>query len=78
MIDLNSLLPAGSGWVLESADAINDAGQIVGYGSFNGVYESFLLDTGGASAPEPASLALGCAGAAFFVLVQKRLRTGPN
>jgi probable HAF family extracellular repeat protein len=29
MIDLNSLLPAGSGWILEDAVAINDKGQIV-------------------------------------------------
>jgi probable HAF family extracellular repeat protein len=33
--DLGSLLPAGSGWVLEIAYAINDAGQIVGVGYIN-------------------------------------------
>lgn len=42
--DLNDLIDAGSGWVLESADAINDAGQIVGTGTFNGdVHQAFLL-----------------------------------
>jgi len=33
MVDLNTLLPVGSGWGLQSANAINDAGQITGYGS---------------------------------------------
>jgi probable HAF family extracellular repeat protein len=33
--DLGSLLPSGSGWVLEIAYAINDAGQIVGVGYIN-------------------------------------------
>ena len=43
MIDLNSLLPSGSGWVLEGASGINDAGQIVGTGSYNGQARAFLL-----------------------------------
>ena len=44
MIDLNSLLAANSGWVLEAAYGINDQGDIVGTGSFDGVQQSFLLD----------------------------------
>src|SRR5205823_5956728 len=32
MHDLNDLLPSGSGWVLETANGINDSGQIVGAG----------------------------------------------
>ena len=36
MTDLNSLLPGGSLWVLTSARAINDAGIIVGSGTYNG------------------------------------------
>ena len=43
MVDLNTLLPADSGWVLLSANAINDAGQIVGEGTFNGDPRAFLL-----------------------------------
>jgi probable HAF family extracellular repeat protein len=45
MLDLNSLIPANSGWVLEFAYAINDLGQIVGYGTLNGQQtpEAFLL-----------------------------------
>jgi len=32
MLDLNDILPPGTGWTLTSAQAINDAGQIVGCG----------------------------------------------
>ena len=44
MLDLNNLIPANSGWLLNTANAINDQGQIVGYGTLNGfVPEAFLL-----------------------------------
>ena len=33
MYDLNTLIPADSGWVLEEATAINTSGQIVGTGT---------------------------------------------
>jgi len=66
MTELNSLLPANSGWQLESADAINLSGQIVGYG-FNPECQedAFLLDT----SPEPV-FGVGCAS---FLLLRKRL-----
>jgi len=41
--DLNDMIPAGTGWVLVEASAINDAGQIVGYGNVHGVDHAFLL-----------------------------------
>jgi len=41
LVDLNSFLPAGSGWVLQMANSINDSGQIVGYGLFQGVQHAF-------------------------------------
>jgi len=41
--DLNPLIPANSGWVLEEARGINDSGQISGYGTHNGEERSFLL-----------------------------------
>jgi probable HAF family extracellular repeat protein len=44
MTDLNDLLPANSGWVLHQARDINDAGQIVGWGKFNGAFRAFLLE----------------------------------
>lgn len=43
MQDLNALIPLNSGWVLQSASGINDTGQIVGFGTLNGVLTGFLL-----------------------------------
>lgn len=43
MLDLNSLIPAVSGWELQFAGSINDAGQIVGQGRINGQSHAFLL-----------------------------------
>jgi probable HAF family extracellular repeat protein len=43
MLDLNAHLPAGSGWVLTEARAINDRGQITGVGMFGGRTRGFLL-----------------------------------
>lgn len=41
--DLNSLISPTSGWVLESAAVVNDAGQIAGTGRFNGQKMVYLL-----------------------------------
>jgi probable HAF family extracellular repeat protein len=41
--DLNDLIPKDSGWILRQAFAINDVGQIVGLGHFQGIMEVFLL-----------------------------------
>jgi probable HAF family extracellular repeat protein len=43
MQDLNSLIPKDSGWVLINANAINNVGQITGYGTRNGYNRAFLL-----------------------------------
>jgi probable HAF family extracellular repeat protein len=43
-VDLNTLIPANSGWTLSSATAINDAGQIAGNGQINGQSHAFRLD----------------------------------
>ncbi len=43
--DLNSLLDeSAAGWRLNAANAINDNGQIVGYGLHNGEQKAFLLN----------------------------------
>jgi probable HAF family extracellular repeat protein len=42
-IDLNTVIPAQSGWWLDGATAINNAGQIVGSGSHDGKMRGFLL-----------------------------------
>lgn len=43
MQDLNNLIPANSGWVLNQATGVNDAGVIVGYGMIGGQTHSFKL-----------------------------------
>ena len=73
MVDLNTLLPNGSGWsVLTYARDINDHGQIVGYGTYNGQTMGFTLE----AVPEPSSalLLLGLTGAAS--LMRRRAQRG--
>ena len=53
MTDLNAVLPSGSGWVLEFATAINNAGQIVGWGLLNGETRAFLLTPLVTPTPDP-------------------------
>jgi probable HAF family extracellular repeat protein len=43
MTDLNALIPADAGWVLQKAQGINDRGQIVGRGLHHGQERAFLL-----------------------------------
>ncbi len=43
MRDLNSLIPANSGWILMQATAINERGQITGYGIIGSQSRAFLL-----------------------------------
>jgi probable HAF family extracellular repeat protein len=43
MLDLNDLLPAGSGWILIEAWDINNAGDVAGWGRLNGTARAFLL-----------------------------------
>lgn len=51
MLDLNALIPKGSGWELLEAYGINNAGEIVGEGLWNGQAHAFRLDAGAASSP---------------------------
>jgi probable HAF family extracellular repeat protein len=51
--DLNSLIPAGSGFTyLSQANAINDAGQIVGTGYVGGNLNAFILNPSSPSSPQ--------------------------
>ena len=43
LIDLNSLLPPNSGWLLTQANGINNRGQFVGGGIYRGKPHAFLL-----------------------------------
>ena len=74
LTDLNTLLPAGAGWELTGAWAINDAGQIAGAGVVDGQEHAFRLSplrpatggppralprTGGPAERGPAALLAG-------------------
>jgi probable HAF family extracellular repeat protein len=63
------LLPPNTGWQLEIAFAMNDAGDIVGYGTFNGQVRGFLLTP----VPEPTTAAL-IVGFIFSVAFAARFR----
>jgi probable HAF family extracellular repeat protein len=69
MQDLNSLIDPSSGWYLEDANGINDAGQIVGTGiDPSGMTEAFLLTP----TPEPASGSLVVLAACGALLARRR------
>jgi len=80
MIDLNSVIPAGLGWTLISANLINNLGQIVGLGlAADGTDHYFLLTPSNlpqppdpnsiASVPEPSTLAFS-----FLVIAALAIR----
>ncbi|WP_158506178.1 hypothetical protein [Synechocystis sp. PCC 7509] len=41
--DINTLIPPNSSFILNSANAINNSGQIVGTGIVNGQQHGFIL-----------------------------------
>ncbi len=43
VVDLNKVIPSGTGWHLDYAAGINEQGQIVGGGTFHGKQRGFLL-----------------------------------
>jgi probable HAF family extracellular repeat protein len=86
IINLNTLLPANSGWDLTEADDINNQGQIVGLGTFDGVQSGFLLspDTLIAATvnqialPEPTTGLLLLASRPFLQSLRRRRRATSN
>ncbi len=60
LIDLSRAIPTDSGWVLDWANDIDDAGRIVGWGTINRESRAFML----IPIPEPASAVLVLAGIA--------------
>lgn len=73
MTDLNSLITPNSGWMLNEALAINNAGQIVGYGTLNGQQTGFILNL--AAVPEPATAAGLCGLGALALVALRRRRS---
>jgi probable HAF family extracellular repeat protein len=72
MADLNSLIDPTAGYTVTVAYDINDAGQIVGYGSVgSGEEHAFLLTP----TPEPSTLALLSIGALTLLAYAWRKRT---
>jgi uncharacterized membrane protein len=59
LVDLQTLIPADSGWKLRGATGINSSGNIVGFGIYNGAERAFLLtpDASAITTPEPSSIA---------------------
>jgi probable HAF family extracellular repeat protein len=68
LVDLNTLVPADSGWTLLSARAINNSGQIVGNGIFNGEFLVFRADP----VPEPSTWLLFSLGGVLVWWVRRR------
>ena len=90
LIDLNSLIDHSSGWTLDAAFAVNDAGQIVGTGTLNGIEHAFLLDpapvvsftqqsnevlSDASATPEPGTWLLMLGGLTMIVLLKPRAAT---
>lgn len=58
MVNLNDLIDGGDGWVLSDATSINETGQIVGSGLYNGLQRAYLLTP----VPEPSVAMLASLG----------------
>ena len=68
-IDLNTFLPDGSGWVLQSAQDINNNGVIVGWGMVGGQTRAFVLAP--KVVPEPLSMLLFVVGGGALAASRK-------
>ena len=53
MLNLNLLIPSGTGWSLYAAAAVDDTGLIAGYGILNGQSRAFLLTPGRVPSRKP-------------------------
>ncbi len=73
MVDLNTLIPANSGWELDYASGVNDLGQITGQGFFGNQYHIFLLTP----VPEPTSAAVALIGTASVLVGRRRRNSAP-
>jgi probable HAF family extracellular repeat protein len=74
MFDLNNLIPTNSGWTLNEAFSIDNAGQIFGEGVHNGQFDSFRLDAASfaQAVPEPSTFILFGIGFVVLKLLSQR------
>lgn len=73
-MDLNSLLPANSGWTLSEADTINNRGQIAGVGSLHGVQQGFLLSPSAQAIPLPSPAWMGIITLPILGIAMRRIK----
>ena len=80
MTDLNLLIDPALGITLNSANGINDSGQIIAGGTVNGAYgplpgEVFLLTPASVEVPEPSSLAVFASAICALAATRRRTQT---
>jgi probable HAF family extracellular repeat protein len=68
LTDINTLLSPDSNWYLSTASAVNNLGQIVGEGFYNGEKRIYMLSY----VPEPASTSMLLAGLGLIAAVRLR------
>ena len=71
LLDLNNLISPNSGWTLVDAQGINDLGQILGWGSYNGQDVAFLM-TPISTVPLPAAFWLFGSGLLGLIGIARR------
>lgn len=82
MVDLNSLLPIGSGWTITGAYSIDDQGDILGMGLLNGsqyaveLYQNTVASqvVSASGVPEPAAMALAGVGLLGFAFLGRKTK----
>jgi probable HAF family extracellular repeat protein len=74
MTDLNTLIHPALGWTLTTANAINDSGQIVGYGNNGSTTRAYLLTPVDEMTPIPVPPALPMLAAGLAALWWVRRR----
>jgi hypothetical protein len=81
MVDLNQLLPINSGWTIDAAYGINDAGDIVGIGTLGGQTDAFELlpaSVVATATPEPTSLLMAALGFVAVGALRRKKRAGSS